>query len=151
MTKASLGTIVGGVSGALSGAATFGLPTYFSTESGFMGPYSDWAGIAAIVGAIYGVGPGAVIGFLVGRLGATKLVGALIGSGVGLIILLLLFEFGLDPGLDSELFVVGLECIPIGGIIGLILAAINIHRGSRGATQQSLDRGTGRVFRDLID
>ncbi len=115
-----------------------GVPTYFSRESGFMGPYSDWAGIAAIVGTIYGIVPGTVIGFLVGRLKANKLVGALIGGGVGLIILLLLFAFGLDPHLDSEVFNVGLECIPIGGIIGVIVSAINIRRGSHGAAQHGV-------------
>jgi ABC-type cobalamin transport system permease subunit len=128
----------------------FGVPTYFSHESGFMGPYSALAGVAAIVGAIYGIVPGAVIGLLVGKLEAGKLVGALVGAGVGLIILFLLFASGLDPYLDDEAFVVGLECIPVGAVIGLIVSLINARRDFPAPPPNNpLDGSAGRMFGKL--
>ena len=118
-------TILGALCGAISGAALIGIPTYLSTETGFLGPVSNWWRLGALAGCIWGVVPGALIGFLVAKFQANKLISSIIGAGVGTSVLVGLFINGLDPFLDDEIFYTGLAGIPVGALIGLIISTTN--------------------------
>jgi hypothetical protein len=81
--------------------------------------------------------------------GANLAIGALIGAGIGIIILLVLFATGLDPFVDTELFLTGWASIPITGIIGVLLAIFN--RQPRPMPPSTpLDRSRGRIFGGLV-
>ena len=125
MKKIILTSILGCFFGGLSGAALVGLPAYFSQESGFMGPYSDWAIFGAFYGLVLGIVPGAVLGFLTSKLKTGVFLGGLVGAAVGSIYVVAFFLFGNDWYLDSEMYNTALACIPIGGAIGLILSLMN--------------------------
>ena len=145
-----LSSVAGGAAGAVSGAALLGIPTYLSKEIGFFGPERNLALLAASVGFAVGIIPGTVIGFVVGLLRTPLLVGAIIGVGVGFLISPILLAMGADPHLDTELFSFAVAGIPIGGVIGLFVAAIN-RRPSPTPPNNSLDRSAGRVFPNLTD
>jgi len=136
---------MGGAAGALSGAALLGIPPYLSKETGFLGPERNLALLAASVGFLVGMIPGTVIGLVVGLLKPRLLIGAIIGVGVGFFISPVLLAMGADPQLDTGLFSFALAGIPIGGVIGLLVAAIN-RRPSPTPPKKPLDRSTGRVF-----
>jgi len=118
-------SIFGAVCGGVSGPALLGLPTYFSTETGFLGPESAWWPLAAIAGCIWGIVPGALIGFLVAKFQTTRLISLIVGAAVGTGLLVGLFLSGLDPLIDSEILHTGIAAIPIGAIIGLIVSTTN--------------------------
>ena len=124
-TKIILRTIVGAGCGAVSGAALLAIPTYLSTETGFLGPESDWWPLAAMVGGIWGIVPGGLIGFLVAKFQTTRLISLIVGAAVGIGVLVGLFITGLDPFIDSEILYTGLAAIPVGAIIGLIVSTTN--------------------------
>lgn len=124
MLRRVLGCTLGGVLGAVGGALLLGIPTYLDTRSGFLGEYSDWAILAAVMGLVLGGISGVSIGLLVGLTNAGKGGGAAIGAGVGLAILVILFALGLDPGLDREVAVMGMSSIPAGGIVGLLVSVV---------------------------
>jgi hypothetical protein len=145
-----LSSIAGGAAGALSGAALLGIPTYLSKATGFFGPERNMAPLVAFIGFVVGIIPGTLIGFVVGLLRTPLLIGTIIGVGVGFLISLVLLATGADPRLDSELFSFALAGIPISGVIGLFVAAIN-RRPSPRPPNDSLDRSAGRVFPDLAD
>lgn len=128
-TKILLRSALGAAFGAISGAALLGVPTYLSTETGFLGPTSAWAPLAAIVGCIWGLVPGALIGFFAAKFQTSKLAGTIVGASVGLCLLVGLLVDGLDPFLDREIFNTAIGGIPIGGAIGLILSATNKGHG----------------------
>jgi len=132
--------------GGLTGAALFGIPTYFSTESGFLGPDSDWAWFAAFGGFVVGVVPGAIIGSVTALLRPHPLVGGLIGTGVGFLVLVVLLARGLDP----EIFYINMAWIPICGAIGLVMALVNRQRPPAPPNKPS-DRSVNRVFGNLVD
>lgn len=117
--------VLGALCGAISGAALLGIPTYLSTETGFLGPESNWALLAALVGCIWGFVPGALIGLLVAKFQTSKLISSIVGAGVGTSVLVGLFINGLDPFIDDEIFYTGLAGIPIGALIGLIISTTN--------------------------
>ena len=123
--KITLRTILGAVCGAISGAALLAIPTYLSTETGFLGPESAWWPVAAIAGCVWGLVPGGLIGFLVAKFQTTRLISSIIGAAVGTSVLVVLFITGLDPFLDSEILYYGLAGIPIGAVIGLIISTTN--------------------------
>jgi len=123
--KLILRSIFGAVCGGVSGPALLGLPTYFSTETGFLGPESAWWPLAAIAGCIWGIVPGALIGFLVAKFQTTRLISLIVGAAVGTGLLVGLFLSGLDPLIDSEILHTGIAAIPIGAIIGLIVSTTN--------------------------
>ena len=102
-----------------------GLPTYFSNASGFLGPERNWAPAAAVLGAVWGIPPGALIGFLVAKFQTNKLIGAIVGSAVGISLAVGLLVWGVDPLIDWDIFNVGLVSVPICALIGLIVAATN--------------------------
>jgi hypothetical protein len=129
---------MGALCGALSGAALLGIPTYLSTETGFLGPVSDWAPLGALAGCIWGIVPGALIGFLVAKFQTTKLISSIVGAAVGISILVGLFITGLNPFMDEEIFYTGLACIPIGAVIGLIVST-TIPRQAQIPPTQSVD------------
>lgn len=118
-------SLLGAVCGSISGAALLGIPTYLSTETGFLGPESDWWPLAAIVGCFWGIVPGALIGFLVAKFQTTRLISLIVGAAVGTGLLVGLFLSGLDPLIDSEILHTGIAAIPIGAIIGLIVSTTN--------------------------
>jgi hypothetical protein len=118
-------SLLSAVCGAISGAALLGMPTYLSTETGFLGPESAWWPVAAIAGCVWGVVPGALIGFLVTKFQTTKLISLIVGAAIGTSLLVLLFITGLDPFINPEIFYTGLACIPVGALIGLILSTTN--------------------------
>ena len=146
VTRIVLSTILAAGLGALSGAALLGLPTYFSNECGFLGCSRGWTPYAIIEGTILGLLPGALIGFVVSRFKVNIALGALMGAGIGLTILLLLFATGLDPFMDHEVFLVGVACIPSGGIIGLTIAIINRNARLHAAEQIVGPERRGRVL-----
>lgn len=143
-----LSSVAGILLGGLTGAALFGVPTYLSTESGFLGPDSDWAWFAASVGFVVGVLPGAVIGSVTALLRPHPFVGALIGTGVGFLVLVVLSARGLDP--DAEIFLINMTWIPICGAIGFALALVNRQRAPAQPNKPS-DRSANRVFGNLLD
>jgi len=145
-----LSSIAGGAAGGLSGAALLGLPTYFSNANGFFGPERDLAPLAASIGFVCGIIPGTVIGLIVGLLRPHVLIGAIIGVAVGFLSVPGLLLAGADPYVDRELYVWASACIPIGGVIGLFVAAIN-RRPVAAPDETPLDRSTGRVFGNLTD
>ena len=124
-TKVFLRSLLGAACGSVSGAALLAIPTYLSTETGFLGPESAWWPLAAIVGCIWGIVPGALIGFLVAKFQTNKLISAIVGSAVGISILVVLFASGLDPFLDWEILYTGLASIPVAAVIGLIVSTTN--------------------------
>jgi hypothetical protein len=128
--KTSFGKIVvrsllGAACGAISGAALLGIPTYLSTESGFLGPESNWAPVAAIAGGVLGIVPGALIGFLVAKYQTNKVISLIAGAAVGISILVGLFVWAGDPFIDWEIFEAALWSIPICSVIGLIISTTN--------------------------
>jgi hypothetical protein len=145
-----LSSIVGGAAGAFSGAALLSIPTYLSKEIGFFGPDRDLAPLVASIGFVVGIIPGTVIGFVVGLLRTRLLDGAIVGMVVGFLILPILIAMGADPHLDRELFSFAVCAIPIGGVIGLFVAAINRRRPAT-PPNNSTDRSSGRVFPNLTD
>jgi len=118
-------SLLGAVCGSISGAALFGIPTYLSTETGFLGPESDWWLLAAIVGCFWGIVPGALIGFLVAKFQTTRLISLIIGAGLGAGVMVGLFITGFDPFIDSKILYTGLAAIPIGAVIALIISTTN--------------------------
>ena len=118
-------SLLGAACGAISGAALLGIPTYLSTQTGFLGPESAWWPVAAIAGSVWGVVPGALIGFLVAKFQTTRLISLIVGAAVGTGVLVGLFLSGLDPFTDWEIFYSGLAGILIGAAIGLIVSATN--------------------------
>ena len=120
-----LGSILGAMCGALSGAAMLGVPTYLSTESGFLGPESAWAPLGALVGFLGGILPGALIGFLVAKFRTDKVISAIVGAAVGISVLVGLFVWGGDPFVDWDIFQMVLPGIPVGGVIGVIISTTN--------------------------
>jgi len=123
--KLILRSIFGAGCGGVSGAALLAIPTYLSTQTGFLGPESAWWTLAAIVGCIWGFVPGALIGFLVAKFQTTGLISLIIGAAVGTGVLIGLFITGFDPFIDSEILYTGLAAIPIGAVIGLIVSTTN--------------------------
>ena len=73
-SKIIVRSLLGAVCGSISGAALLGIPTYLSTETGFLGPESNWAPVAAIAGGVLGIVPGALIGFLVAKYQTNKVI-----------------------------------------------------------------------------
>lgn len=124
MYRAALSIIVGGLGGALVGAALLGVPTYLSNETGFLGPERKFAPIAAVMGLVLGVGPGIGIGIFATLLKPSKLLGAITGAGVGQLALFALVAIGLDPFQDPEIFSIGLIFVPAGALVGLIVAIV---------------------------
>jgi hypothetical protein len=118
-------SLLGAACGAISGAAVLGIPTYLSTETGFLGPESAWWPVAAIAGSVWGAVPGALIGFLVAKFQTTRLISLIIGAALGMSVLVVLFVTGLDPFIDSEILYTGLAAIPIGAVIALIISTTN--------------------------
>ena len=118
-------SLLGAVCGAISGAAVLGIPTYLSTETGFLGPESKWAPVAAIAGGVLGIVPGALIGFLVAKYQTNKVISLIAGAAVGISVLVGVFVFDGDPFIDWEIFEAALASIPIGAVIGLIVSATN--------------------------
>ena len=117
--------LIGAMCGLVSGAALLAIPTYLSTETGFLGPVSAWWPLAAIEGCVWGFVPGALIGFLVAKFQTSKLISLIVGAAVGISILVVLFITGLDPFIDWEILYTGLASIPIGAVIGLIVSTTN--------------------------
>jgi hypothetical protein len=130
-------TTLGAMCGVVSGAALLAIPTYLSTETGFLGPESAWWPLAALVGCIWGFVPGALIGFLVAKFQTTRLISLIVGAAVGTGVLIGLFITGLDPFIDSEILYTGLASIPIGAVIGLIISTTNPRQAENNETTNS--------------
>lgn len=124
MVRSVLSCILGAVVGAICGALLLGVPTYFDSGSGFLGPNSSWTPVAVVMGLALGGISGAAIGLLIGIVHARKLVGAALGAGFGLLLLVILFILGLDPLLDREVAVMGVSAIPVGGVVGVLVSAV---------------------------
>ena len=118
-------SLLGAVCGSISGAALLGIPTYLSTETGFLGPESNWAPVAAIAGSVIGIVPGALIGFLVAKYQTNKVISLIAGAAVGVGILVALLVWAGDPFIDWEIFEAALWSIPICAVIGLIISTTN--------------------------
>jgi hypothetical protein len=140
-----LSSIAAGAAGGLSSAALLAIPAYFSNAGGFFGPERDLAPLVAVIGFVLGVIPGTLIGFVVGLLRPDPLIGAIIGIALGFLIQLILFAMGADPYVDREIFAWGATAIPIGGVIGLFIAAMN-RRPVPVTPDTPSDRNTGRIF-----
>ncbi len=114
--------LVGLVSGALFGAALFGIPTYMDTSSGFLGTGRSWTPLAVLAGSICGGITGIVIGVIVAIVGARKFYGALAGFVVGLCVAVYLRA---NAGNDWEILIVAFGSIPLSAIVGLLSATVS--------------------------
>ena len=139
-----LSTILAAVFGALSGAALLFLPSYFSNECGFIGCDRKWALFFAFWGAIFGAVIGACIGFIVSQFKLNPILGGLAGVGVGFAnLLIFLNQHGWEANVNDETFLLSAAWIPIGTIIGLIIAIIN-----RRARSAAVEEDVGRERRE---
>ena len=138
-TRIVFSTILAAALGALSGAVLLGLPSYFSKECGFIGCDRDWAPYFAMWGALFGVVPGACIGFVVSRFKLNAIARGIGGGAVSFAVLLIPFAKGLNPTSDDKVFVATFGWIPIGVIIGSTIALMN-RRARLIAAQQIVGR-----------
>jgi hypothetical protein len=117
--------LLGSLSGALITAAfsafIWWIVTYTDSGSGFLGPNSAWAPVAALVGGVIGFLMGALLGLVLSLMRRKSLLfGTLAGTIEGLAInLLLLGPKGLTTG-DMRGDLMFAAFVPIGAISGLL-------------------------------
>ena len=117
-----IGLITGAFCGALLGATLLGINAYLDTSSCWLGSGRSWSGVAAIIGAVFGSIPGAVIGLITGATRSDKVYGAMIGFTVASLNAIYLLVA--ITGFHQEAVFVGVLSIPIGALVGLIVAVI---------------------------
>lgn len=127
-TAVLLGSLGGAlITGALW-ASDFWIFTYTDPSSGFLGSSQDWAPLAAIVGGVFGLVAGAILGFFLSLKRRGPLFGALAGAVEALaIIIILLARDGFSTG-DTRGDLMFAALVPISAISGfltsLVVAAI---------------------------
>lgn len=127
-TTKTVTVLVGSLSGALITAALAAFDlwifTYTDTRSGFLGYYSAFAPLAAIIGAVGGFIAGALLGLFLSLKRCGSLLGTLAGAIVGLaILLLILVPEGLSAG-DTRDDLMFAAFVPIGAISGFLTSLI---------------------------
>jgi hypothetical protein len=136
--KASV-VVVGMLSGALITAALAAFDlwifTYTDSRSGFLGYYSDFAPVAAIVGGVGGLVAGALLGFFLSVRQPSPLLGALAGAIEGVAIL---FFFSLLKGTsgDTRDGLMFAALVPIGAISGFLTSLIVLEMTSPARREQ---------------
>lgn len=123
--KPKTSAVVGGtLSGALIAAALAGFDfwifTYTDSRTGFLGYYSNFAPIAALIGGVGGFVVGALLGFFLSLMQRGPLFGALAGAIEGLVILMIFFS----PDGDTRDDLMFGAVVPIGAISGFLTSLI---------------------------
>jgi len=113
-----LGGLIGALIMAAFSAFAWWIFVYTDPGSGFLGPNSNWAPLAAIGGGVFGFLAGAILGGFVSYMRRGPLFGTLAGAVIGLATLvILLARTGLSTG-DTRTDLMFAAFVPIGAISG---------------------------------
>ena len=128
MTTETKTIFAGLLSGALITAAlsafVWWIFTYTDPGSGFLGPNSAGAPVAAIVGAVIGLLGGAILGVVLSMMRRGSLFGTLAGAIAGLaIVVMILARDGLTTG-DPRVDLMFWAFVPVGATSGFLTSLI---------------------------
>jgi ABC-type xylose transport system permease subunit len=115
-----LGALIGALIMAAFSAFDWWIFVYTDPGSGFLGPNSNWAPVAAIVGGLFGLLAGAVLGAFLSYMRRGSLFGTLAGAVAGLaIVIIVLAREGLSTG-DTRTDLMFAGFVPVGAISGFL-------------------------------